>query len=162
MKLVQVEKMNSKWLFWKRMNSPMSRQGTISASSGRTAAVTVEPSVEELRLDLRMCSYQTTTCPLQSIVVTLRPEITNFSNLGDVIFWNKFSLTVPQQLTGLSWVYICNPGLRCWRAESTQNCVDSQQLSLQGGHVVIQQFHVFKIFHRVTQVWEPKAALIKP
>ena len=78
------------------------RQGTISASSGRTAAVTVEPSVEELRLDLRMCSYQTTTCPLQSIVVTLRPEISNFSNLGDVIIWNEFGLTVPQQLTGLS------------------------------------------------------------
>ena len=78
------------------------RQGTISAISGRTAAVTVEPSVEELRLDLRMCSYQTTTCPLQSIVVTLRPEILNFSNLGDVIIWNEFGLTVPQQLTGLS------------------------------------------------------------
>ena len=66
------------------------------------AAITVEPSVEELRLDLRMCSYQTTTCPLQSIVVTLRPEILNFSNLGDVIIWNEFGLTVPQQLTGLS------------------------------------------------------------
>ena len=54
------------------------------------AAVTVEPSVEELRLDLRMCSYQTTTFPLQSIVVTLRPEISIFSNLGDVIIWNEF------------------------------------------------------------------------
>ena len=30
--------------------------------------------------------------------------------------------------------------------------VDSQQLTLQGGHVVIQQFHVFKNFHRVIQV----------